>query len=359
MDRTRYLDELAATVDRSGWALQAVRGAAYPASVEFVYTVGNTAVGLPELIAMGLPLPALGWVVNQVNALVRDRVVAPEPGTEIPGQLLGLDPSVSLRLGAVAERWAAHYGVMAHELYLRESEHQHGLRFLQLVVPDPDGRLWDDPDYDRLSMDPYQPDLSHDRHPWRSPYMAPTSDLFLPEPGQTTVALPVLEPHDGDLGRRELVPAVPLDDDVYQLVAPPVLADWVTAGAEVHAPGGELVEAFVVRSTQIYERVVRPSPLVHLVWLMHVHDLQTYEDLMDRLDPELDLPGTAWLETGQSLHVATPQRFAAQLRSRLRHLVRDGLLLERELYHRAVEPDVSCGPWCAGYDDLRGDGPGR
>lgn len=291
MDRTRYVEELAATVDRSGWALQAVNG--------------------------------------------------------------DLDPSVSFRLGAVTERWASHYGVMAHEFALRDGTYVDDVRFLQVVVPDPDGHLWDHPDYDRLFMDLQQPHLSDDDHAWRSPFAAPTRDLFDPHPDTVAVSLPVLEPRDGDLGRRELVPAVPLGDEVFRLIVPPVLADWVTADAEVYAPRPELVDVVVPRMTQVYERVVRQSPLVHLVWLMHIHDLPGYLELMDRVEPELELPDTAWVETGQSLHVATPQRFAARVGSRLRHLVRDGLLLEREPYHRAVAPELSCGPWCAAWDDPR------
>lgn len=345
---TRHLKDLADLVEQRGWALQAVLSPLYPASVDFTYTVGNTAVGLPELLVLGLRPEIAGGLLNDLNALVRDGALIPEPGAVVPGQLAGYEPAVSFRFGEVAERWAVHYGVMAYNLHLGAGGHPHDIRFLQVIVPDPDGRHWDDPDYLHHFTDVLQPDLSDPSRPWRIPYIPPI-DLVQEPPGDAVVLVPVIEPHGDDLGRREAVPATSLGDDVYRLDRPPVLADWVTVDTEVRAPEAEPVDLPGIPVGQVYEQVVRPSPLVHLVWVMHVHGMLDYHALMDRVEPEFDLPGTTWLDSWDSLHVATPQRFAERLRSRMRHLVRDGLLIEREPFHRPADPDTSCGPWCNGY----------
>lgn len=160
----------------------------------------------------------------------------------------------------------------------------------------------------------------------------------------------VLEPHRGETGRREAVPAEALGDDTYRLLRPPVMADWVTTGTEVRTTGTPVTALPGMPIGYAYEEVTRTSPQAHLVWLVHAHDLFEHAAILGRVRTELELPDTTSVDTPVSLHVATPPRFAARLRSRMRHLVRDGLLVEREPYHRPVEPGLSCGPWCADYE---------
>lgn len=347
MDKaTRRLTEL---IERNGWALQSVMGDHYPWQVDFTYTVGNTAVGLPELLVVGVPPNVGGNLLNRLTELVRAGEIAPRAGTQVPGRLAGFDTPHSLRFGAVVDRWALQYGVMAYNLHLPAGGDPRDISFLQVVLPDVNGRFWDEAGYDHLAMDRLQPDLSEPVWPWRSPFV-PWTDLHGPPPGDAVVLVPVLEPHRGETGRREAVPAEALGDDTYRLLRPPVMADWVTAGTEVRATGTAVTSLPNVPTGFVYREVTRTSPRAHLVWLVHAHDLFEHAAILGRVRPELDLPDTAWVDTPISLHVATPPRFAARLRSRLRHLVRDGLLVEREPYHRPVEPGLSCGPWCADYE---------
>lgn len=347
--RTRHMRQLTELIERRGWALQGVVGDPYPGQVDVTYTVGNTTVGLPELLVIGIPTGLGGHLLDHLTEVLRAGALDPRPGAVVPGPLVGLDPPGTLRLGQVAGRWAIHYGVIAYEHHLANGGHPEDVAFLQVVLPDHAGRFHGEPGYDALGVDTHQPDLSEPGSPWRYPYVPPV-DLVWPPPGDAMIVVPVIEPHHGDLGRREVVPAEALGDDHYRLVRPPVLADWVTTDTEVRATEPAEPPFPDVLVGRVYEQVTRTSPQAHLVWLLHAHDPSEHGAILARTIPDLDLPETTWVDTPLSLHVATPPRFAARLRSRLRHLARDGLVVEREPYHRPVEPGLSCGPWCVGYE---------
>ncbi len=53
-----------ATINEHGWMLQAVFGTDDDPCAPFVYTVGLTVAGLPELIIAGLPDQTAGWLLN-------------------------------------------------------------------------------------------------------------------------------------------------------------------------------------------------------------------------------------------------------------------------------------------------------
>lgn len=181
---------LAEVIERDGWALQAVVADHYPWQVDFTYTVGNTAVGLPELLVVGMPPGIGGNLLNRLTELLRAGEITPRAGAEVPSRLAGFDTPYSLRFGAVADRWALQYGVMAYDLHLPAGDDPRDSSFLQVVLPDVNGRFWDEPGHDRLVMDRLQPGLSEPLLPWRSPFV-PWVDLHGPPPGDAVVLVPV------------------------------------------------------------------------------------------------------------------------------------------------------------------------
>ncbi len=79
--RKDYLDYLRGIIDVHGWAVQGVERARL--RPPWAYTVGLTPLGLPELVATGLPLGGAARLLNDVAAHVV-HAAAPQPGEQVP-----------------------------------------------------------------------------------------------------------------------------------------------------------------------------------------------------------------------------------------------------------------------------------
>lgn len=125
---TDYLEQVLEVITTTGWFVQQIQGdRLHP---PWVYTVGLTPYGLPELVVTGMRLPEATSLVNDVTAHVL-HAEPPAPGEQIP--LVG-GPLVEFV--TVAEP-AAHLNV-ALNLYGPQ------IRALQIVHADDRGHLpWD------------------------------------------------------------------------------------------------------------------------------------------------------------------------------------------------------------------------
>lgn len=76
-----YLLTCRETIARHGWMIQGVFPTEESPGVEFSYTVGLTAAGLPELVISGLPMNLAGTLLNDAARL--SLATAVEPGDTI------------------------------------------------------------------------------------------------------------------------------------------------------------------------------------------------------------------------------------------------------------------------------------
>jgi hypothetical protein len=76
-----YLDRVRLVIEQTGWFVQQIAGdRLHP---PWVYTVGLTSYGLPELVLTGMPLPEATSLLNDVTHHVR-HAEAPRPGEQVP-----------------------------------------------------------------------------------------------------------------------------------------------------------------------------------------------------------------------------------------------------------------------------------
>ena len=118
-----YLDHLADLMRDRGWMVQAVGGTRLYAP--FAYTVGLTAVGLPELLVTGLKARPACELLNHVAAYTVQKSVI------LPGETMGADPWL---LEAVHVEVPDAHLLTAVELY------GPAVRALQLAWADDRGR---------------------------------------------------------------------------------------------------------------------------------------------------------------------------------------------------------------------------
>lgn len=70
-DRARVLQDLLRIVDEHGWAVRQVGAGPTAAEVQFSCTVGLTALGHPEVVALGLPPEVAALFLNMIGDDVR------------------------------------------------------------------------------------------------------------------------------------------------------------------------------------------------------------------------------------------------------------------------------------------------
>jgi hypothetical protein len=343
------VDDLAATIARHGWAVQAVfdDGPGVPA---FAYTIGLHP-RLPELLAIGDDAHLCAHLVQEAATQLTEAPDLARVDQRLP--LPDGAPWPWVRLGAVAPIWARTHALVAY--------HHHGLDdpaalpVLQVVVPDDAGRWPDDPAVDLRLLD-VQPELADPVRPWRLPHGQLLLDGLASEgtPAPHLVLLPVFRAGE-PTAREEAVPAAPVGEGSHRLLAQPSFADWCAAGATVHAePVSQPVPGSYGAEVARFRQVERESPRVVLRWIAGERAMQDPARLLEVLrgrcggdPPLLDAPGgpqqTMVLGAAAapwSWTVAVLPRGAEPMRLALRRLERDGLLVARELFHEAVEPDL-------------------
>lgn len=106
----------------------------------FAYTIGMYNDGSPELIVMGQDYQTCGYILNTVAAAIRDGRLDPISGNELLG-VLGVNAEMGIRLGEVCDEQAEKHGIQAFEYHQTLD-----VPFLQVVLPDLEGRWPDDPE---------------------------------------------------------------------------------------------------------------------------------------------------------------------------------------------------------------------
>ncbi len=321
-----HLELVHRKIARHGWYVQGVL-ASHPAEVTFAYTVGNHGQGLPELIMFGVPARTAGCVLNDATRLMRSGRITVEPGVQIPGGQVGIDPAFPVRLGPVAPRRAREYALFAFEFYGHEEE----IELLQVVVADPGGRFRGEPGYERLT-DRCQPDLSDVSTPWHGPFVVPVDPEDSPD-CDVYALVPIIE-EGRHLGRTEAVPAVLVGETEAEVIRPPMAADWVTVGTVVEVGTEDVAVDEGLPPGRNFWRVLHESPDAHLSWQVRFSSSTQAEHVLTGIVRDLDMPGVTVFLTGWSVHVSAPPRLAETVRSRIRHLERDGLAVDLGLYHR-------------------------
>lgn len=322
-------------IEQHGLFLVRVTGA-HPGEVPWTYTIGNHEHGLPELVVFGLPRRLAEVLLTELSEDLRGGTLDPRPGALAVCPPLELTTLPLVRLGAVAPRWGREMARLALHHYGAAA----GVDVLQVVVPDGRGRPPSDPACSAWVRQE-QPDLSRDGElAWPTPYFPRLFDLE-PPPGDIAVTVPILAA-GRPAGRVEAVPARRDGDDRATLAAPPVLADWVTAGAVVEtgrpigaarapAPSGGWS-----RPLTTGVRLAAPSPDIHLAW-SYAHSCASLDALVDARR-RLESYGVALTDSYEGLHVAAPARAAERVRIIMRRLVRDGHAVELSPYHGLPTP---------------------
>jgi Domain of unknown function (DUF4262) len=103
---------------------------------DFVYSIGNTGRGLPELLMLGnMDFHVMGGVLNDLGRLMRERGRPFDDGEVVPtgGRL----PVKVINAGSVA---GAEYACWAGDYYQTDA-----VRVQQVLVPDTDGRFPGEP----------------------------------------------------------------------------------------------------------------------------------------------------------------------------------------------------------------------
>lgn len=305
----------------------------HPAVPAWSYTVGRARQGRPELVVFDLHERAAGEVLNEL--VRRDGAGELHAGAAVdlwPGAA-----SVDVRLGRVrpehVDRWLPA-AVQAAGTRLVDA--------LQVGLPDADGRLSDD----ALTGCECCPDLTRQGRPWTGPYdpraVSFRRDADSPE---LDVCVPVIQLGDQQ-DRVEVVPCKPLGERMVEVLDPPVLADWVTAGAVLEVAEEPDPSGLPLATVQL-----RPSPLVHLTWRIRrcaITDAGAEGRLCAALDRVAEVPDVAVTWADDWLAVASLPAHAERVRSRMRHLVRDGLAMETRPFS---SPDsLGIDPRCAACD---------
>jgi hypothetical protein len=329
--------DIPTAITRHGWAIQAVLDDG-PGVPPFAYSIGLHERGLPELIVVGVCTDH----ATRLAQLVAETVTGPDADILEPGGTVALPPGFpwsEVRLGAVADEWARRYLLGAYDRYGEDRD----LDVLQILVPDASGR-YDGPDVEPRILE-LQPLLSEVDRPWRLPLGRRLLECLEPPGDERFLLLPILAP-DGPLGREELVTAEPLADGTWVVTSQPALADWCTVGTIVDAGPVDLRCPLSDPLPEVvrYRRVVRESHWLAERWSWHGRS----QDDADRLfgavavtttGPRARVFGPSAMP--HALTVGVQPREAEPLRSAMRHLERDGLVVPRPLFHRPEEGDLA------------------
>lgn len=331
--------ELREIIARSGYAVTGVVSD-LPEAAHWLYTIGNPPRGLPELIVFGEETSVAGHLLNDINDRLRAGSVLARPGVTIPA-ILGAERDLPVRLGAVLPEWAERYGPRAGWYHRVPGE---TVRFLQVIVPDLEGRFPEHPDYDAWSIE-LQPDLSRPLRPWLGP-LVPWHDPGDGPPIDALVRVPILtsvEPEDRD----ELVPVRRDADGRWVVARPAVLASTVTVGTVL------ALDPDVVPTDRLGDLDVLPAAEVaEQGWWISLHLRVTgaagsWDEMEERVRDVLAPfePDVAVTFGRCSVHVDVNPALATRVRLKLRPLVRDGAVAEIEPYHRATcSLFCDCGP---------------
>lgn len=302
----------------------------HPAESPWSYTVGRADQGRPELIVFGLDPDAATALLNE---LARLDDAGPRLRPDVPVHPWPEGTHVPVGLGSVHPEHV--------DRYLAAATTVPSLRALQVGLPDNHGAL---PRQGLLDCD-CCPDLTRAGRPWSRPYdprSVPLPSARRVEGPVVDVCLPVIGP-DGSSDRTEVVPCRPLGDRAVEVLEPPVLADWTTAGAVL-----ELAPDHDDSGLPFAAVEVRRSPLVHLTWWLHCREI-TERDAAEQLCATLDRVAAVadgavtWADDWLAV-AALPSR-AERVRSQMRHLMRDGLVTESTPYSEDGGPctDPHCG----------------
>lgn len=133
-------------IERTGWAVYGVHPTSLSDGPWFGYTVGLTAVGLPEFIVYGLPPETGQFVLNELAIRATVRRAPYRPGEALTDLLDPYDPTVidvvdTSPLKLVRQIYGA----------------QNPVRAQQVIVQDRAGKLPWEPGYDRRAMGAAQP----------------------------------------------------------------------------------------------------------------------------------------------------------------------------------------------------------
>ncbi len=121
--------EVKPLIAKHGWYAQGVFGTAARRAPSFVYTIGMTPAGLPELLIVGLPIA----LAHQILSCA----VHMHTGTEITdGDEVDLGFSVKFRAATVAPLPVARLFGIAHRVYPAQV-----ISAIQLMFPDEHGRF--------------------------------------------------------------------------------------------------------------------------------------------------------------------------------------------------------------------------
>lgn len=107
------------------------------AEYPFIYTIGNSTKGLPELLVIGFADSRFGSLLNHICDVQRER------GAFKDGQLIDIGGKVPLKAVLANEVAKTEYTIQVGR-YLESEEYE----VIQLLVPDPQGRFPGDPSCD-------------------------------------------------------------------------------------------------------------------------------------------------------------------------------------------------------------------
>jgi Domain of unknown function (DUF4262) len=141
---------LRAHIAKHGRAIHAVGGTETdpPDTQPFMYTVGNHALNLPELLIVGTAKTAFGGILNRLSEIQRDRRKAFEHE-----ELVNVGGKFPLRMLDVGDIGCRKYAYFARIYYASET-----VDVRQVLLPDTQGRWPDTPGCDAPYRD--QPILS-------------------------------------------------------------------------------------------------------------------------------------------------------------------------------------------------------
>lgn len=328
------------TIQRHGMALISVF-ADHPHDLPFTYTVGRHDRGLPELIVFGGTPDEAGTLLNELD---RDN-----PSSEVrPGRTPRADAlgGARVELRRARPAWAKVHGLLAFDRGGPD------VPFLQVRLPDRRGRLHGE--RGRPAACACCPDLSRADRPWALPLdTASLHGRVLPSQARSDDAVEVCLPvrRDGtEVGRVERVRARDLGDGTVQVLQPPVMADWTTAGAVLLLEGRTDLCGDPLAASE-----VRASRSVHLAWSWIVPLLDEDGLDLERVDAAVgrvaEMPGVALTIDTWWCSVAAQSNQSHRVRAAMRRLVRDGLAREEDRYSRSDPPGLPClDPRCVRCD---------
>lgn len=111
-------------------------------SAPIAYTAGYWAVGLPELVVVGLALHKSGPILNMYGARQYERGAAWVPG-DIDTEMF----TMATKFGDVADSWRDEWMTLSYEY------HPAGGQVVQVMWPDTRGLFPDEPGYDPRFID--------------------------------------------------------------------------------------------------------------------------------------------------------------------------------------------------------------